>query len=84
MALFFLLFQIECIAYTLVDVLSCCSAEETWKISPILPILAGVQCIFVVTVLCRTACGDPGILPRASPAEAEALDRQLGELVTCY
>jgi len=54
-------------------------ALDSWylwiNVSPILPILAAVQVVFVCVVLCRTACGDPGVIPRASPAEAEALEK---------
>ena len=56
------------------------SAKYTWEeINPVVPILAALQFIFVVGVLCRTACGDPGIIPRASPAEVAALERLIGE-----
>jgi len=57
----------------------CHSAKYLWdNVSPILPILAGIQVVFVVTVLCRTALGDPGVLPRATPKEAAALEKQIG------
>ncbi|XP_067950713.1 palmitoyltransferase ZDHHC9-like isoform X2 [Watersipora subatra] len=53
-------------------------AHYLWReLNPSVPILAAVQCLFVAVVLCRTACGDPGVIPRANPAEAAALERKI-------
>ncbi|XP_039266942.2 palmitoyltransferase ZDHHC9-like isoform X1 [Styela clava] len=43
----------------------------------IIPIVAGLLTIFSVACLLRTAWSDPGILPRASFAEANYTERQL-------
>jgi palmitoyltransferase ZDHHC9/14/18 len=40
------------------------------------PLVAGLQFIFVISMLLRTACTDPGILPRSEKDEVLFNERQ--------
>lgn len=46
---------------------------------PVVPIAAAAQFVFVIVVLFRTAFGDPGVIPRATPTEAAAIEKLIGE-----
>ncbi|KAH9511744.1 Palmitoyltransferase zdhhc14, variant 2 [Dermatophagoides farinae] len=47
------------------------------KISPLVPIVAACLFLFVLFSLFRTSFTDPGILPRATPAEAADVEQQI-------
>ncbi|XP_056651447.1 palmitoyltransferase ZDHHC18 isoform X2 [Monodelphis domestica] len=42
-----------------------------------IPIIAGILLFFVLSCLLQTSFTDPGILPRATPSEAAALEKQI-------
>ena len=48
-------------------------------LTPVIPVVAGVLFIFVMSTLFRTAFSDPGVIPRATPDEAADIERQIGE-----
>lgn len=48
------------------------------NVSPALPATVGLLVIFVIAVLCRTACTDPGIIPRATNYEAMFWAQKIG------
>lgn len=51
-------------------------AYYTWlHMHPVVPIAAAAQFVFVIVVLFRTAFGDPGVIPRATPTEAAAIEK---------
>ncbi|CAF0807119.1 unnamed protein product [Didymodactylos carnosus] len=45
------------------------------RLSPIIPVIGGLLFIFVISVMFRAACSDPGIIPRATPEEVIYLER---------
>lgn len=47
------------------------------NLSIVVPIVAGVLTLFVLGCLLRTSCCDPGIIPRATPAEAAETEKQI-------
>jgi len=47
------------------------------EITPAIPVVAGVLFIFVLSNLLKTSLSDPGIIPRASLAEAESIEREI-------
>ncbi|KAG8444339.1 hypothetical protein GDO86_009502 [Hymenochirus boettgeri] len=47
------------------------------KITPAIPVIAGILVFFVLGTLLRTSFSDPGVLPRATPDEAADLERQI-------
>jgi len=50
------------------------------SVSPLIPVVDGFLFVFVLSTLFRTSFTDPGVLPRATAAEAEFIERQI-ELV---
>jgi len=50
------------------------------NLSIVVPIVAGVLTIFVLACLLRTSCCDPGIIPRATAAEAAETEKQISML----
>ncbi|KAL0839980.1 hypothetical protein ABMA28_015307 [Loxostege sticticalis] len=44
------------------------------RVSPAVPAVGGALFVFTLSALLRTALSDPGIIPRAAPAEAAALE----------
>ncbi|XP_063821418.1 palmitoyltransferase ZDHHC18 [Ostrinia nubilalis] len=44
------------------------------RVSPAVPAVGAALCAFTLAALLRTALSDPGIIPRAAPAEAAALE----------
>ena len=48
------------------------------KLSPVIPVIAGLLFIFVMASLFRTSLSDPGIIPRATPEEAAFTENQMG------
>merc|ERR1719195_949766 len=49
----------------------------TERISPVIPVVGGVLFIFVLSNLLKTSFSDPGIIPRATNAEAENIEREI-------
>ena len=49
----------------------------TEHVSPAIPVVGGVLFIFVMSNLFRTSFTDPGIIPRATRAEAQDIERQM-------
>ena len=49
-----------------------------------IPAIGGVLFVFVVITLLQTSFTDPGILPRATPAEAADIERQIGKGQLCH
>jgi len=47
------------------------------EITPAIPVVSGVLFIFVLSNLLKTSLSDPGIIPRASLAEAESIEREI-------
>jgi len=47
------------------------------EVSPAIPVVGALLFLFVILVLFRTACTDPGILPRAERDEIAFLEKQL-------
>ncbi|KAM6973433.1 palmitoyltransferase ZDHHC14-like isoform 2-T2 [Aplochiton taeniatus] len=47
------------------------------QLTPAIPVVGGVLCVFVLGTLFRTSFSDPGVLPRATPDEAADLERQI-------
>jgi palmitoyltransferase ZDHHC9/14/18 len=47
----------------------------TQRLSPIVPVFAGILYLSVICFIFRTACSDPGILPRATSDEVLYLER---------
>jgi len=46
-------------------------------ITPAIPVIAGTLFIFVIGTLLRTSFTDPGVIPRATAAEAADIERQI-------
>ena len=58
-----------------------CSCRYLWyKLTPAVPLISAFLFIFVMGTLVRTSWSDPGIIPRATPAEANDIERQIGEM----
>ena len=57
----------------LLDIFSCPYLTE--KLSPAIPVFAGILFLNVICCIFRTACSDPGILPRATDDEVRFLER---------
>jgi len=51
------------------------------NLSPAFPVVGALLFIFVMSTLCRTAFMDPGVIPRATPDEAAAIEKLTGELL---
>lgn len=52
------------------ETLLLCSCPYLAKnVNPAIPVFAAVLFVFVICCILRTACTDPGILPRATPDE---------------
>ena len=49
----------------------------TERISPVIPVVGAVLFIFVLSNLLKTSFSDPGIIPRATNAEAENIEREI-------
>merc|ERR1719430_105152 len=49
----------------------------TERISPVIPVVGGVLFVFVLSNLLKTSFSDPGIIPRATNAEAENIEREI-------
>nr|CAG4643746.1 EOG090X01OT [Lepidurus arcticus] len=49
----------------------------TEEVSPAIPVIAGVLCVFVLCMLFRTSFTDPGVIPRATNDEAADIERQI-------
>ncbi|CAF0773037.1 unnamed protein product [Adineta steineri] len=47
----------------------------TYRLSPAVPVFAAILFLSVICFIFRTACSDPGILPRATPDEVLYLER---------
>ncbi|XP_064629563.1 palmitoyltransferase ZDHHC9-like isoform X3 [Lineus longissimus] len=47
------------------------------ELSPVIPVIACLIFIFVMSTLFRTSFSDPGVIPRATPDEAADLERQI-------
>jgi len=47
------------------------------KVSPVVPAVAAVLFFFVLANLSRAAFSDPGVIPRATKEEADALEREI-------
>ena len=47
----------------------------TTRLSPAIPVFAAILYLTVIGFIFRTACSDPGILPRATPDEVLYLER---------
>jgi palmitoyltransferase ZDHHC9/14/18 len=47
----------------------------TKELSPVIPFFAAILFISAIFCICRTACTDPGILPRATPDELLYLEK---------
>jgi len=46
-------------------------------LNPLVPVVAAALTIFVLACLLRTSCCDPGIIPRATAAEAAEIEKQI-------
>jgi palmitoyltransferase ZDHHC9/14/18 len=53
----------------------------TERISPVIPVVGAVLFIFVLSNLLKTSFSDPGIIPRATNAEAESIEREIEQPV---
>lgn len=51
--------------------------ELAMEVTPAIPVVSGVLFIFVLSNLLKTSLTDPGIIPRASLAEAESIEREI-------
>jgi len=49
----------------------------TARISPVIPVVGAILFIFVLSNLLKTSFSDPGIIPRATNAEAENIEREI-------
>lgn len=49
----------------------------TTEITPVIPVVGAVLFIFVLSNLLKTSFSDPGIIPRATNAEAESIEREI-------
>lgn len=49
----------------------------TIEISPVIPAVAAVLFMFVMSTLLRTSFSDPGVIPRATPDEAAHTEKQI-------
>lgn len=49
----------------------------TLRVSPVIPFVGAVLFIFVLSNLLKTSFSDPGIIPRATTAEAESIEREI-------
>lgn len=47
------------------------------EITPVIPVVGAVLFIFVLSNLLKTSFSDPGIIPRATNAEAESIEREI-------
>ena len=54
------------------------------ELTPAIPVIAVIIVVFVMSTLLRTAFSDPGIIPRATPLEAEETERRIGTLFFCW
>ncbi|CAL4092380.1 unnamed protein product, partial [Meganyctiphanes norvegica] len=48
------------------------------NVTPALPVAVSILLVFVISILCRTAFSDPGIIPRATNDEAKFWTQQIG------
>ncbi|VDL46135.1 unnamed protein product [Hymenolepis diminuta] len=55
----------------------------TVTLSPAIPAVGAVLFIFTFCVLLRVSCSDPGILPRATPAEVMVFEEELANQPDC-
>eukprot|EP00088_Acartia_fossae_P007529 TRINITY_DN13542_c0_g1_i1.p1 TRINITY_DN13542_c0_g1~~TRINITY_DN13542_c0_g1_i1.p1 ORF type:complete len:555 (+),score=109.76 TRINITY_DN13542_c0_g1_i1:386-2050(+) len=51
--------------------------QLSMEVSPAIPVVSAVLFIFVLSNLLKTSLTDPGIIPRASLAEAESIEREI-------
>lgn len=49
----------------------------SYRVTPVIPIIAGVLFLFVVGSLFKTSFTDPGIIPRATDDEAAFIEKQV-------
>jgi palmitoyltransferase ZDHHC9/14/18 len=65
--------------YHLIDIYICnllfSCPYLTTRLSPAVPVFAGIIFLSVIVFIFRTACSDPGILPRATADEVLYLER---------
>jgi len=47
------------------------------QLSPVVPVFAAILFLFAICCILRTACSDPGILPRATPDEILYLEKSM-------
>lgn len=56
----------------------------TKRLTIAIPIISSILFVLVIVNMLRTSCSDPGILPRASLAEVEDMERSYGTTAATY
>lgn len=51
----------------------------TINVSPLIPVVALILFVFVMSALLRTSFTDPGIIPRATSEEAIYIEKQISK-----
>jgi len=56
----------------------------TQRLSIAIPIVSSILFVLVISNMLKTSCSDPGIIPRASAAEVEHMERSYGNTAGTY